>query len=75
MGAAAEPQSPDHHATAGPLSTQPAMSAPTFFGPLGTSAPPSPRPSPDRALYFSWFQLADQGKIHVEMYLWTLLKL
>lgn len=37
------------------------MSAPGFFGPMG-SAPPSPRPSPDRALYFSWFQLADQGK-------------
>jgi hypothetical protein len=31
------------------------------IGPLGTSAPPSPRPAQDRGVYYQWFQLADLG--------------
>lgn len=30
-------------------------------GPLGSSAPPSPRPAHDKELYYQWFQLADLG--------------
>ena len=42
------------------------MGAP--YGPLGNSAPPSPRPIADKQLYYQWFQLADLGKNIIEEY-------